>query len=184
MPRNCGRNHHPAPSAPPEHFMPRTLSSQHHPSIDTQDWDPPPRYEVAIAADHRNICDNGTERPSLDWPSQALPSPTSQRLRQRGSSLADNELSSRHSQHHRNHDRSSIDNGAQRHRHLRHTGNPTNTSGSQRRRGETRSASPSGLSNNGGRSTSSSSPKRKRGAGYKIKKGLEGIAYGIIQILD
>lgn len=184
MPRNNRRSHQPAPSAPPEHIMNQITSSQRRPSTDTQDWDPPPRYEVAIAADHHKIGNKSTKRPSTEWPAQRLPSPTSQRLRNRGSSSAANDSSPRSSQHNHSLDRSSARDDNQRHSRSRQTGSLQDTTENNRCRMDARSASPDGGLDGQDRSTSSSSPRRKRGAGYKIKKGLEGIAYGIIQILD
>lgn len=185
MPRNTRRNHQPAPSAPPERIMNQTTSSsQHRLSADTQDWDPPPKYEVAIAADHHKIGDKTAKRSSTEWSAQRLPSPTSQRLRNRCSSSVANDSSSRSSQHNQSHHRSSARDDAQRHCRSRQTGSLQDTSENNRCRADTRSASPSGGLDGQDRSASSSSPERKRGAGYKIKKGLEGIAYGIIQILD
>lgn len=194
MPRRnvVANNARAAPTAPPAHLMPDSIEARHptdqnscsnnnqqHPT------EPPPRYEEAIADSASGAAASGAganprlrplQTSQLNHSSASESNESS--LRQRPSRAAND-----HHHHHQNSLNQSVGN--------------LSASGGSRGRPESarfRSASPSQLSedltqrnssddqNDDG--TTSSTGKKKKKPGSKIKKGLENIAFFIIQILD
>lgn len=201
MPRSTNTQG-PAPSAPPIHLMPNDQDSNANRSS-TSDRGPPPRYEEAIASDWPSGLSGAARTQATN--TARLPLPTSQI--DENAAPNDRQVRSQPSNHHRqpqNHSSSSSPS------HRRLTGNQTGSltsiqsdnlnhrlrqQANQRPRSRQesnryRSASPGDLSDEATQdqeATSISSAgelKKKRGPGSKIKKGLEGIAWFIIQILD
>lgn len=166
MPGRNSRCDRAEPTAPPSHLMPDDCSSI------TQDrnhyQEPPPTYDEAIS-------DGGQVTGASPQPAHrlsGLPSSTSQEhTRNTG-------LSNTHESHHR--DFSSSPSGGQ-HRYSRQSGNISNTDNQVRRR--YRSASPADGARDGSQEPNSEL-KKKQSSRSKIKKGLENIAFFIIQILD
>lgn len=170
MPRNNRRHE---PTAPPIDLMPDSRRD----SDPSRNWGPPPRYEDAIGEDSGL----SNQPPEGQTPIQAtprLPSPTSQETNNvrhvRGT-----------------HEPHQMDHRLQRY--SSHTGSLTNIDNRQNRN-DTRYRSASRAETNsedGAREGSqecsidaNEDPKKKRSSGSKIKKGLESIAFFIIQILD
>lgn len=163
-------NNYTEPSAPPIHLMPEeSHGNQDHPV----DWGPPPRYEEAIADDDTTIT-------TSQIITTRLPAPTTH-----------DQPNEQPSSARRSQDSHSVSSG----RRSRQTGSLTNIenrSSHQQSDIRYRSASPGEMSDgaqNGssqecGSVNDSGSRKKKRGSKSKIKKGLENIAFFIIQILD
>lgn len=150
----------PEPSAPPIHMMPDSDHPGEGPvqAEQSQQWGPPPRYEEAIADDQHLASTTGlaAQSSNIDLANQRR-SPT--------------------------HGRNNPDTQGQRQR-------PTS---SLTHRNIARSASPDGLCGDDGDQSASQErisdcdaggKKKKRSPVAKIKKGLENIAFFVIQILD
>lgn len=160
------------PSAPPIHMMPGRSGSEDR---DQRDRSPPPRYEEAIASNNNsggqllNIT-SGQASSGSQHHYQSLRSRPSRRSAScnptNGSSPSASPSSGRI-------------------RGLTTSTGPGSASG-QDQGARFRSASPGYLSECSDENHESAEPKRKkkRGSGSKIKKGLENIAFFIIQILD
>lgn len=183
MPRN-ENNGRAAPSAPPIHMMPSS-SSDHSRTNQDRDRSPPPRYEEAIADEDRVLFTASSDRQQSQHQEASNRSPVHRQSPRRSSR------------------RSASCNPTR-------TASPLSPTSARRRRDHThvterrnegpnryRSASPGYLSENShdnqsdgtqqGERDEDGEPKRKRkqrGSGSKIKKGLENIAFFIIQILD
>ena len=166
MPNQSRGDARAAPSAPPLHLM--TDSSQD----EAQHWGPPPRYDEAIA-------ESAPAAQPERQPRQAprLPSPTSQDQTTTTSRL--NGLASRSPS------RANVG------RRSRQSINDAESGAFCQRRVTTRhrSASPGELSDgtqndSQERACNDDERAKKRSSGSKIKKGLESIAFFIIQILD
>lgn len=173
----------PEPTAPPIHMMPQCYSS---PADELRDRSPPPRYEEAIAE---------------NWPtpSTAPPVPTQNSSNQASNPIRIASLSPYRevAQNSRQDERearpnscnsSKISTPGHSSEHRRHSGHETHRPRSSNSRYE--SGSVSDLSDgsheerNTTAQTSARGERRKKGSGSKIKRGLENIAFFIIQILD
>lgn len=185
------------PSAPPLHMMQgSTTNQQVIAGTDPNSiWGPPPRYDEAIAGS-QDTCESNTRLPAQQLPIQTShiqndsQSLNNQQSRS-SSSTESNQQAAHHPPNQQNYSRQSgsLSIAASRTPETRSTSrvraryrsaSPTNTfdennasGGSGRERGSSVGAS-----------DDESSERRKKSSGSKIKKGLENIAFFIIQILD
>lgn len=150
------------PSAPPIHTMPRSSMDL---GVPPRDQSPPPRYEDIIGPDERNTFQQNNN--SNDHP----PADQSDGLRRSSRRIASN---SRNASQTTNSTQPSPREGSshRRPRAGRGSASPTGpAAGSRPSRAERTRAGSSG-------------EKEKKKRGSKIKKGLENIAFSIIQLLD
>lgn len=168
MPRlQVNQNAETQPTAPPIYLMPDANQQQ---EFDPQVWGPPPRYEEATGGDTSSrVAGQSTRLPLHTSQVTASAAPSNPRSASRTSQ---NQNNADRSQQQR---QSSLSMNRDRERDR-----------SPRSSSRLRSASPSGLSENDQRKSSpdNEGPNKKRGSTSKIKKGLESIAFFIIQILD
>ena len=166
------------PSAPPIFMMPETSSSDQR---DLRDRSPPPRYEEAISQDQPP---SHLQSSALRLQQQHYVPQTTQLQRQSRSESFNPDhrriLGPPNSDTNRHNRRSPFE-GARA-----TSANGSNTVSTTRYR----SASPGNMSTGSrtrsedGQNERETRPKKKRSSGLKIKKGLENIAFFIIQILD
>lgn len=178
------------PSAPPLHLMPESGGGQY---VDNhQDWGPPPRYEEAIADENSSpstiITDSSLNQRSMTTsPIEAAAAAAS--TTRLPSLISHDQNSVRRNNHHSSRRRNSSHRGSAGNLHGTRT---TTGSGGRRSDGlRYRSASPGRTSRDRPASTNESrndtsdqvdAPWKKHSR--RVKKGLESIAYFIIQVLD
>lgn len=163
------------PSAPPIYMMAGPSSDEVR---DSRDRSPPPRYEEAIAADLPTAYNSSASSTNQHEP-----------MRQQPVAHSSSPLSNLTHRSNNSHG-STPSLNSHRHSSSRQRSNTPRVEDDQRSSGtgntRYRSASPGDLSDSSHDRSGGSNElkKKKRSSGSKIKKGLENIAFFIIQILD